>query len=206
MTKREMRMGTADFKIERAEGAAPKIVGYAARFNEVTQIGPWFREKIAPGAFAEVVKKDDVRALFNHDPNKVLGRTTAGTLKVFEDEAGLRYEITPPDTQEARDLMALLERGDVRESSFSFGLEAGDDEWDDDPDMPMRTIKRVSALYDVGPVTFPAYPTTTAGARSAEEIRADHEQARSKHEKNKREARDRKFRTMRKRLDLAALN
>ena len=206
MTKREIRMASGDFRVERAENAAPKIVGYAARFNDVTEIGGMFREQIAPGAFRDCMKTDDVRALFNHDPNKVLGRTGNGTLVLVEDEVGLRYEITPPDTREARDLMVLLERGDVSGSSFSFGLAAaGCDEWDDDAEMPTRTIKRVAALYDVGPVTFPAYPTTTAGARSAEEIRAEYESARHNHEKNKSEARERDLRLRRRRLDLVAL-
>lgn len=205
MLMREQRMFASDFKIERAEKGPAKIVGYAARFNEVTEICGFFREKIAPGAFRECAEKDDVRALFNHDPNKVLGRTSNGTLRLSEDEVGLRYEITPPDTQEARDLMVLLERGDVSGSSFTFDMGAGDDEWDDDEAMPMRTIRRISSLYDVGPVTFPAYPTTSAGARSAEEIRADYEAARHDHEKNKSEARDQTLRLRRKRLDLVAL-
>lgn len=201
MPKREMRMASGDFKVERAEGSAPKIVGYAARFNEVAQIGTWFREKIAPGAFAGVVNDGDVRALFNHDPNKVLGRSGSGTLRMFEDETGLRYEITPPDTQEARDLMTIIERGDVNGSSFSFDIDDGDDEWDDDQTPPMRTIKRVARLYDVGPVTFPAYPTTSAGVRSADEVLAEREI--KIHEKQS-AARVRDIRLRRMRLDLDA--
>ena len=205
MQQRECRALRADFKIERSADGAPLIVGYAARFNEVTTIGAWFRERIAPGAFAEVIKGDDVRALFNHDPNKVLGRTKSGTLRMFEDEVGLRYEVTPPDTQDARDLIALLERGDVSGSSFSFLVADDGDEWDDEGDLPMRTIRRFSALYDVGPATFPAYPTTSAGARSAEDVRARFDEARKRNEKNKSEASDRKARLMQLRLDLLAL-
>lgn len=202
--KRELRMAAAgDFKVKRAEGEPVKIVGYAARFNDITEIGGMFREKILPGAFRDSIAACDVRALFNHDPNRVLGRTANGTLVLAEDEFGLRYEITPPDTQDARDVMALLERGDVSGSSFSFALESGDSEWDDDPEMPTRTIKRVAALFDVGPVTYPAYPTTTAGARSAEEVRAEFEAVRATITKNKGESRAAAM--LKKRLDVVEL-
>lgn len=199
------RMFSAEFRVVRGEGKPTKIVGYAARFNEVTTIGKdrsWaFREKIAPGAFAEVLKTSDCRALFNHDSNLVLGRQSAGTLTLVEDEAGLRYEITPADTQDVRDLMVKMERGDIKESSFSFVMDDDGEEWDDtDPKNPMRTIRKVSALFDVGPVTFPAYPTATAGVRSDEKDAADHAAAVKNHEK-KSEAR-RTLRVMRKRIDV----
>lgn len=198
------RMIAAEFRVVRENGKAPKIVGYGARFNEATVIGkgrPWaFREKIAAGAFSEALKTSDCRALFNHDSNHVLGRQSAGTLNVFEDEAGLRYEITPPDTQDARDLMTKMERGDIRESSFSFNLDDDGDEWDDEATPPMRTIRKVSALFDVGPVTFAAYPTASAGVRSDEQVAADHAAAVKNHEK-KGEAR-RSLRVMRKRIDV----
>jgi uncharacterized protein len=197
------RMIAAEFRVVREDGKAPKIVGYGARFNEATTIGkgrPWaFLEKVAPGAFAEVLKTSDCRALFNHDSNHVLGRQSAGTLSVYEDEAGLRYEITPPDTQEARDLMVLLERGDIRESSFSFNLDEGGDEWDDTVKPPIRTIRKVSALFDVGPVTFAAYPTASAGVRSDEQVAADH--AAAIHHEKKGEAR-RSLRMLRMRTDV----
>lgn len=182
-TRVEMRIAAAEFRVVREENKPPRIVGYGARFNEVTTIGPFFREKIAPGAFAECLKTSDARALFNHDSNHVLGRQSAGTLNVFEDESGLRYEITPPDTRDARDLMVLLERGDVRESSFSFNIAEDGEEWDDAQTPPLRTITRVSSLFDVGPVTFPAYPTATAGVRSAEQIAAEHVETVTNHTK-----------------------
>jgi len=123
-----------------------------------------FREKIDPGAFADVLK-DDVRALFNHDSNIVLGRTAAGTLKIKQDSEGLHYEVDLPDTQQARDLALSVERGDINQSSFGFIVE--DDDWaEDDEGRIVRTIRSFRSLFDVSPVTFPAYPDTTVGKRS----------------------------------------
>jgi HK97 family phage prohead protease len=139
--------------------------GYAAVFGSATEIAGMFREQIAPGAFAEAVKRDDVRALFNHDANFVLGRSTSGTLRLIEDDKGLRYDVDVPDTTWARDLMVSVQRGDVSQSSFAF--EVTEDEWDYGKrgEMPMRTIKNVR-LYDVSPVTYPAYSATSVSARS----------------------------------------
>lgn len=142
-----------------------KLVGHAAVFNERTDIGGYFQEMIEPGAFKSSIKKDDVRALFNHDPNFVLGRSTAGTLKMSEDEVGLRVQIDPPDTQFARDLAVSIERGDINQMSFAF--QVLEEEWirgeKKEPDI--RTIKKVK-LYDVSPVTFPAYEGTDIAVRS----------------------------------------
>jgi HK97 family phage prohead protease len=139
--------------------------GYAAVFGSATEIAGMFREQIAPGAFAEAVKRDDVRALFNHDANFVLGRSTSGTLRLIEDDKGLRYDVDVPDTAWARDLMVSVKRGDISQSSFAF--EVTDEEWDYGKrgEMPMRTIKNVR-LYDVSPVTYPAYSATSVSART----------------------------------------
>ena len=146
-------------KIEAREEADTKtIVGHAAVFNTLS-VDLWgFREKIAPGAFADAVKEDDVRALFNHNPDYVLGRNKAGTLRLKEDEKGLAIEVDPPDTQVARDLMVSIGRGDITQMSFGFQLVS--DEWDyTDRANPIRTLKKVK-LYDVSPVTYPAYEDT----------------------------------------------
>ena len=138
------------------EGEQPKIVGHAAVFNRLSEELGFFREKIQPGAFADTLK-DDVRALFNHDSNIVLGRTPK-TLRMREDDVGLQVEIDPPDTTSARDLLTSIKRGDV--SQMSFGFQTMVDEWDlTDRDHPIRTLKKVR-LFDVSPVTFPAYPAT----------------------------------------------
>src|SRR6185436_2663171 len=117
-------------------------------------IGGWFIESVAPGAFRRAIVEDDVRALFNHDPNFVLGRNRAGTLKLSEDDVGLAIEILPPDTQQARDLMVSIERGDV--SQMSIGFRALKQEWDESGDVIKRKLLECE-LFDISPVTFPAF-------------------------------------------------
>lgn len=152
----------------RAEKDRPKqILGYAAVFNALSEDLGGFREIIEPGAFDDVLG-DDVRALLNHDPNLLLGRTTAGTLALSVDEVGLRYEITPPDTSYANDLVVSLERGDLDQSSFGFRVAKGGDTWKEPAeDQPwyLRIIHKFARLYDVSPVTFPAYQATSVALR-----------------------------------------
>lgn len=152
-----------------AEGEPRAIAGYAAVFNSDTRIGDYFIERIAPGAFAKAIGRDDVRCLFNHSDNLVLGRTKSGTLRLSEDSKGLRYECDPPDTTWARDVVALIGRGDVSQSSFAF--RALRQEWDDSGEIPVRTILEVE-LYDVSPVTYPAYDDTEVGVRCLTEARS----------------------------------
>lgn len=144
------------------------IVGHGAVFNRNSELlfGS-FREQIAPGAFDNVLN-DDVRALFNHDPNFVLGRTLSGTLQVSIDAEGLRYDITPPDTPTVRDLViAPIKRGDISGSSFAFSVL--DDEWrEEDNGIILRTITNIGRLLDVSPVTYPAYPDAGTSMRSLE--------------------------------------
>lgn len=157
----------------RQEPDAEKIRGHAAVFNEWADIGGMFQERVAPGAFAEAMG-DDVRALFNHDSNYVLGRTRSGTLRIAEDSRGLAIEADPPDTQWARDLVVSMKRGDI--DQMSFGFRVLEDSWDHtDPNMPRRTILRV-ALVDVSVVTYPAYEGTDAAVRAARDTE-EHERA-----------------------------
>ncbi len=151
------------------EGQPRQIVGYAAVFNSDARIGDYFIERIAPGAFAAAIARDDVRCLFNHSDNLVLGRTASGTLRLSEDEKGLRYEVDTPDTAWARDLVTLIDRGDVSQSSFAF--RATRQEWDDTGELPVRTILEVE-LLDVSPVTYPAYDDTQVGVRCLAEARS----------------------------------
>lgn len=142
------------------------LEGYAAVFNSRSEDLGGFFEEIAPGAFDGVLD-DDVRALIDHDSGRVLGRSSAGTLRLSTDDVGLRYEVDLPDTQEARDLLTLIKRGDVRESSFGFSVASRGDEWDENEDgQIIRTIRKVGRLYDVSPVAFPAYPAATVAMRS----------------------------------------
>lgn len=160
----ELRAGKA--------GAETVIEGYAALFNVMSDDLGGFREVIIPGAFKERLA-DDVRALWQHDPLYVFGRTTSGTLELREDDTGLRYRVETPDAQWARDALASIRRGDVNQSSFAFAITDGA-QWDLGKDGQVtRTITRVARLYDVSPVTFPAYPETSADVRSwVDQLRA----------------------------------
>jgi len=161
--KQERRTLHSEFRVEQREDGKKLIRGHAAVFNE-TDLG-WFRERIAPGAFSESIGKDDVRALFNHDENFILGRNKAGTLTMREDEQGLYVEIDPPDTQVARDLVTSIERGDI--SQMSFGFQTIKDSWETEENAAkdLRTLEKVK-LWDVSPVTFPAYQETDVAVRS----------------------------------------
>ncbi len=161
----------AGVEIRMSENEPPKIVGHAAVFNALSEDIGFFREKIAPGAFAKTIQEADVRALWNHDPNYVLGRTKSGTLKLAEDDKGLAVEITPPDTQWARDLMETMRRGDV--DQMSFGFQVIKEEWEGDANNPVRVLREVK-LFDVSPVTFPAYSATDVQVRSLLNILKDY--------------------------------
>jgi len=166
----DMERRIIDVKLETREhnDESPKIVGYASVFNSLSENLGGFREQIEPGAFDDALG-DDVRALFNHDPNMILGRTTAGTLSISSDENGLRYEIDPPNTTVGRDLMVSLQRGDITQSSFGFTVE--DDSWSEDDDgRVIRTIHKVRNLFDVSPVTYPAYPEASVSARALDKV------------------------------------
>ena len=168
---REIRI-ISGLKLEtRSDTQAAKLVGYAAVFGEATDIGGMFREVIAKGAFAEAISSSDVHALFNHDENLVLGRAKAGTLRMSEDAHGLKVEIDPPDTQDVRDLLVKMQRGDIDQMSFAFTMRGGVQTWDDSAEPPLRTIEKVGELYDVSVVTRGAYPTTEVAVRSLAEHR-----------------------------------
>lgn len=150
----------------RVEGESEKkITGYAAVFNRQSENLGGFTEIIRPGAFRKALDSD-VRALFNHDSNYVLGRTTNGTLELEENQTGLKFTATPPDTQWARDLIKSIERGDINQCSFSFSVGKDGEKWTEKKDLALREILEVNYVGDVGPVTFPAYPQTSVQARS----------------------------------------
>lgn len=171
---RERRFVSEGIELRDGGERGSRIVGYAAVFNSFSEDLGGFKEIIRPGAFRDAISTgQDVRGLYNHDPNMVLGRTAAGTLRLSEDKKGLRYEIDAPDTQQARDLTALLKRGDVSGSSFAFTVRGTDgDDWRQEGDVTIREIRSVD-LYDVGPVTYPAYTATVSEAakRSLERFR-----------------------------------
>jgi HK97 family phage prohead protease len=161
---KERRYISQEFRL--SDGATPTISGYAALFDSPSEdLGGW-TEVIDPKAFDSVMSKNpDVRALYNHDPNIVLGRTTANTLALNVDARGLAYVIDPPDTQTARDLIVSMRRKDITGSSFGFICKR--DQWTDNPDGTIsRRILEFDDLLDVSPVTYPAYTSTTSGVRS----------------------------------------
>lgn len=137
------------------------LIGYPAKFNVLSVDLGGFQERIAPGAFMQSIKNDDIRALFEHDSHYVLGRNRSGTLQLWEDETGLRTVIKPPDTQLINDMvMVPVERGDVSHMSFGFiTIPPGGDSWTRGDDIPIRTLQQVQ-LVDVAVVSFPAYPQT----------------------------------------------
>jgi hypothetical protein len=158
------------------EGETPMMRGHAAVFDSPSEmLAGCFREIIKPGAFAEALKGSDVRALFNHNPDLILGRSSSGTLRVVEDATGLAIEIDPPDTTTGRDLQVSMKRGDIKEMSFAFTVAEDGDEWTRDPDNSgnwTRTISKFERIYDVSPVTYPAYPETDCAVRSLDSIKA----------------------------------
>jgi len=145
------------------------LAGHAAVFDQEINMWGMFRERIAPGAFRKTIREADVRHLFNHDPNWVLARTRNGTLRLAEDEVGLAFEATlNADDPQAQTVIAVVQRGDVDQSSFAFRVikeewtEPGDDA---DGALPLRVIKEAQ-LYDTSTVTFPAYETTDSYLRA----------------------------------------
>ena len=164
------------------------IEGHAAVFDSWSEtlggIFP-FKEKVRKGAFSQTIEKDDIRALFNHDPNYVLGRNKAGTLELKEDDTGLYVRIIPPDTQAARDLITSIERGDINQMSFGFMVE--EEKWDTVDGVDVRELRRVR-LFDVSPVTFPAYPSTDVGVRAMESYENYRAEVRNKEEMKSKEA------------------
>lgn len=149
----EKRLFNIETRME--EGETMNVVGHASVYNTMSEDLGGFREIIAPGAFDDVLE-NDVRALINHDGNLILARTTSGTLKLSTDEKGLKYEFDMPETSYGKDLAISMKRGDVTQSSFAFTVE--NDNWETKDGMDVRTITKVKRLFDVSPVTYPAYP------------------------------------------------
>ncbi len=170
---RERRIFKVDrIEVRAGENGAKTLRGHAAVFNSDSEPMYGFVERIKPGCFSRAIGEDDVRALFNHDANFVLGRNTAKTLRLSEDDKGLAFEVDLPDTQAARDLVTLIERGDISGCSFSFRTLKDEWEYSESGGTTLRTLLDVE-LFDVGPVTFPAYPATDVSVRSMEEVAAE---------------------------------
>lgn len=162
MDESEVRfLKVREFRVS-GKGENPVISGYAAVFGVLSEDLGGFREKILPGAFSRSLNEGDQRALWNHNTNMVLGRRKSGTLELQEDETGLKFVIYPPNTVAGRDAVESMKRGDVDQMSFAF--RAMKDDWSQVGKDVIRTLKEVE-LFEVSPVTFPAYPQTSAFLR-----------------------------------------
>lgn len=169
MKKKEIRtIDITDLSTRSDEETQTRTIsGYAAVFNSPTRLWEDLDEVIAPGAFSRAVSSSDVRCLFNHDWSNVLGRTKSGTLRLSEDERGLKFEVDLPDTTVARDLIKSMERGDINQCSFGFI--PTEETWDYNSTPMLRTIHEVE-LYEVSIVPLPAYEDTEAALRSKEDL------------------------------------
>lgn len=167
--KHDVRSLDVPVELRAVEGGGTVAAGYAALFNSPTEIGGAWIETIARGAFSQALD-GDVLALIAHDQSRVIGRTSAGTLRLKEDERGLAVEIDLPDTTDGRDLAVQLKRGDIK--GMSFGFRVTHDEWDETVSPPARTIHEVE-LIEVSAVARPAYPDTELGLRSLESARKE---------------------------------
>lgn len=165
----ELRTFGVEIRASDDPDAEPVIQGTAAVYNSPSELlFGQFTEVIEPGFFDGVLK-NDVRALWNHNADLVLGRTKSGTLTLEDTERGLDFTIKPPDTQIGRDAVTSIKRRDVDQMSFAFDVKPGGDEWIRNKDGSVkRVLKRggCATLYDVSPVTYPAYAKTSAYVRS----------------------------------------
>ena len=172
-----------EFREDNEEGT---IEGIASEVERWYDLG-YFEERIAKGAFDEVMD-NDVRALFNHDPNLVLARTKSKTLNLSTDKKGnLVYRYKTPNRSYAKDLEDSVKSGDVDQSSFAFRVAEESWEWrDDNKDLKKdrRTITRIEKLYDVSPVTYPASPSTTVAARKLQDHNLELKEAKKRKNEN----------------------
>ena len=165
----EKRIMDCDLSIEQrtvGDKTVPVLVGYAAVFGKRSMDLGGFTEEIAPGAFSESIRSDDIIAAVEHTPGLILGRLSAGTLRLVEDDKGLLFEVDLPNTGAGRDIQESVSRRDVKGASFKF--RAVSDKWEKRDGMDHRTLL-AAKLFDVGPVTFPAYPDTSVAMRSMAE-------------------------------------
>jgi HK97 family phage prohead protease len=156
-----------EMEIRKTQNEKNLIGGYAAKFEMLSEDLGGFREKIRKGAFKQSLGERGVLAFWNHNTDIVLGNTKNNTLKVWEDDVGLRFELEMPDTNSGMDAFKIIQRGDA--SGVSFGFRTRVDEWDEsNRNDIIRTLVDVS-LYEVSPTSMPAYPQTNVSARSLEE-------------------------------------
>ncbi len=173
---RELRSFSTKGLELRAEGdgeSGQTTKGFACLYDNDTNIGGYFIERFASGAFTESLKERDVVALHSHDDGRPMGRMSRDTLRFSDDTKGLGFENDLPDTQDGRDLATSIERGDIEGMSFRF--RAIKEEWDESGDIPKRTVTEAE-LYEITYTAFPAYPDTEVGMRSLQMARDERRQ------------------------------
>jgi HK97 family phage prohead protease len=184
--ERRALLGTVELRMADGQEWPQYVEGVAAVVNSTTDIG-WFEERIAPGAFDEALKTSDIRVLGNHDPNIMLGRTASNTAEVWVDTNGnLAYKFQPDENNPTHvSWVRSIQRGDISQSSFAFTVDSA--QWSSSQkygDLGLRTIVKVRELYDVSPVTYPAYADTSISARDEQSLKA--ERAKIEAEQNER--------------------
>lgn len=164
----------------RSEGDGPKeLFGYALKWGVSYRVA-WFTEEIEKGAL-DNADLSDVRILFNHNPDLIIGRTKSGTASVGVDDTGLWFRSSIPDSPAGQNLAAALARGDVDQSSWAFAIERDEtgrvtgDSWSVRNGVEHRVVKKVTKVFDASPVTYPANPDTSVAKRSNEEFKKQQE-------------------------------
>lgn len=181
MNRTETREMTQDILLRESEDGGRTISGYAVKWGRKSHVLGYFRkfrEQFQRGAFSDSLQNDDQRFLWSHDPSKVLGRTKNGTLRLVEDDTGLRFDLDLPDTTLGEDAYKSIKRGDV--DGVSFGFQMVKHELDEpDDDLPLRTVTQAK-LLEVSVVAFPAYPDSEVSARGYDPLKQKHDELRSK--------------------------
>ena len=164
--EQEVRHIPVNVEIREEEGKN-YLDGYVVEFEKQSHLIWFFREKVRKGAFEETLRNDTIKGLFNHNTDLVLGSTKSGTLKLQEDDRGLKFELELPNTTAGKDAAESIKRGDI--DGVSFGFQSITDEWDEtDPQEPIRTLVKVK-LFEISPTAFPAYPDSQVSARSVKD-------------------------------------
>lgn len=181
MNEKERRYITVDdieFRAEEDDGKRI-LTGYAAMFNKRSRNLGGFVEILRPGCFRNALMREDkptVLALYNHDDNRILGSTENDSLKLEENQTGLKFRSELPDTPTANEVWTLVRDGYLKKCSFAFSVAEKGDEWKEEKDGLLREIREVAGLYDVSVVGRPAYSSTSVSARALEKAKELSEQ------------------------------
>lgn len=172
--EKEKRTFNIEFRASEDDGGRT-IEGYAALYDSESEELWGFTETIEPGAF-DNADLSDVRALMNHDPNLILARSASGTMQLGTDQKGLWYRFEAPDTTFGNDFLTMVKRGDISQSSFAFTIK--EDSWEDlEGGNTLRHIRQIDKVFDVSPVTYPAYEKTSVTARSLDAYQKEKEKS-----------------------------